>query len=440
MAEGGPKGYGAMSLPAGLGMIGLSLFKEAGLPYAEPSYQRIHEAYLCSVAPNGGIDYGFKIWDHAVIVLADEKGAPKNSPRGIGFECLDGMTGIGKYSIQWPTTADPRYRPTDWIDKEAKTNRVFDMGGAKRLVVRNMSPEEPTKPYKHNGQMCDHIARSGAGALAHKIGNADNQSWGYLADLMASGVAKSGKALLDGHASTHMHVLWGSLGAATADEKEFRAYLEDMKWWMIMAQTHDGGFVLMPGRDYASTDHVYGSRNFPTACAALILSLKEKRLRITGATSGASQTSGRGSSTGRIAPPAPQARPARSISEKKVQLLDEALIMALGELSHQGELKPLAMELSKAATKVRFSGLETDAKLTFSALQGESKASFAFADLNRADHTLLARLVAEHRPSEPEAQALAGFYLELTGDTPTADRYYEKAGEDFKETIDALFE
>jgi Flp pilus assembly protein TadD len=121
-------------------------------------------------------------------------------------------------------------------------------------------------------------------------------------------------------------------------------------------------------------------------------------------------------------------------------LLDEALIMALGELSHQGELKPLAMELSKAATKVRFSGLETDAKLTFSALQGESKASFAFADLNRADHTLLARLVAEHRPSEPEAQALAGFYLELTGDTPTADRYYEKAGEDFKETIDALFE
>lgn len=446
MAGGGPKGYGAMALPAGLGMVGLSLFKEAGLPYAEPSYQRIHEGFLCSVAPNGGIDYGFKIWDHAVIMLDDPKGAPKNSPRGIGFECLEGMTGIGKYTIAWPTTADPRYRPTDWIDKEAKTNRVFDMGGGKRMVVRNMSPEEPTKPYKHNGKMCDHIARSGAGALAHKIGNADNKSWGYLGDLMASGCAKSGKALLDGHASTHMHVLWGSLGAATADEKEFRVFLEDMKWWMIMAQTHDGGFVLMPGRDYASTDHVYGTRNFPTACAALILSVKEKKLRITGAGSATSSgsTSSSSSRPSRIPrktePVIPAGRPARNISEENIKALDEELITALAELSHQGQLKPLPMDLSKAAAKVQFFAVEQDAKLTFKALRGESKASFAFTDLTRADHTILARLVAEHRPTEPEAQALAGVYLELTGDTPTADKYYEKAGPEFKEKIDKLFE
>ena len=44
-----------------------------------------------------------------------------------------------------------------------------------------------------------------------------------------------------------------------------------------------GRFGIMPGRDYASTDHVHGTRNLPTACAALILSLKEKRLQITGA-------------------------------------------------------------------------------------------------------------------------------------------------------------
>jgi hypothetical protein len=442
MAEGGPKGYGAMALPAGLGMVGLSLFKEAGLPYAEPSYQRIHEAFLCSVAPNGAIDYGFNTWDHAVIVLEDPKGAPKNSPRGIGFECLEGMTGIGKYTIQWPTKADPRYKPTDWTDQEAKTNRVFDMGGNKRLVVRNMSPEEPTKAYKQNGAMCDHIARSGAGALAHKIGNADNKSWGYLGDLMASGTAKSGKAILDGHASTHMHVLWGSLGAAMAEEKEFREYLEDMKWWMIMAQTHDGGLVLMPGRDYASTDHVYGSRNFPTACAALILSVKEKKLRITGAGSStsSSSTSSRGSTSNKVATVVPKGRPARGLSEEKIKTLNEELITALAELSHQGQLKPLPIELSKAAAKVQFTGVEKDGKLTFKALKSESKASFAFSDLTLADHTILARLVAELRPTEAEAQSLAGVYLELSKDTPTADRYYEKAGADFKETINTLFE
>ena len=198
------------------------------------------------------------------------------------------MTGIGEYAVVWPTKADPRYKPTDWLTKEQKTNRVFDMGKSRRMVVRNMSPTEPRIPYKQDGKACDHYARSGTGALAHAIGHSEDKSWNYLSDLMATGCAKSYKGLLDGHASTHMHVLWGSLGAARASEKDFREYLDYIKWWMIMAQTHDGSYVVMPGRDYASTDHVYGTRAFPTACAALILSVKEKRLRITGAANGAS--------------------------------------------------------------------------------------------------------------------------------------------------------
>lgn len=429
MAGGGRKGYGAMAMPAGLGMVALSLFKEAGLPYAETSYQRIHEGFLSSVTPSGSINYGFNIWDHAVIVLDDPNGAPKNSPRGIGFECLEGMKGIGKYSVIWPTKADPRYRPTDWLDKESKTNRVFDMGKGKRMVIRNMAPDEPTKPYKHAGGAADHHARSGTGALAHKIGNTDNPSWGYLGDLMATGCAKNGRGLMDGHASTHMHVLWGSLGAAAADPKDFREYLEEIKWWMIMAQTHDGGYVIMPGRDYASTDHVYGTRNFPTACAALILSVKEKKLRITGAT-------GDGSSANLV----PQSRPSRSISSEKLELLDKSLLTALGELSQASQLKPLPMDLSKAAAKVWFSGVETDGRLIFSAVNGDSKASFHLGELSPEDRTMLARLNAQLRISDPEAQALAGIYLEINGDTSTADRYYERAGEGIQTTLKALFD
>jgi len=199
-----------------------------------------------------------------------------------------------------------------------------------------------------------------------------------------------------------------------------------------MAQTHDGGFVVMPGRDYASTDHVYGTRNFPTACAALILSVKEKRLRITGAPNEASGKSESSVSS--------LSRPARSLSEEKRALLDESLLKSLAELSHSGKLKPLAMSLSKAQTKIWLSAVESDLKLTFQALRGTSKASFAFTDLTEADHVLLARLAAQLKPEDTEAQALAGIYVELSGDTTTADKYYARAGDEIQATLEQLFE
>lgn len=432
MADGGPKGYGAMAKPAGLGMLALSLFKEAGLPYAPDSYERIHEAFLDSAGTSGQIDYGFKGWDHVVIELKESGASPKNSPDGIGYECKEGLRDAGKYTITWPTKEDPRYSSTAWVKSEIETNRVFDKGGNSRLVVRNMSPEEPTKPFKHDGGGFKHHGRSGAGALAHAIGNKQQQSWKHLSDLMATGCANSGRQLMDGHASTHMHVLWGSLGAALADPEDFRNYLEDIRWWMIMAQTHNGGFVVMPGRDYASTDHVYGTRNFPTACAALILSLKEKRLRITGATgTAAGKTPSRQSSA---------QRPARSVADEKRALLDRSLLSSLAELSHSGKLKPLAMSLSKAQAKVWLSAVETDSKLTFQALTGNSKASFALAELTEADHILLARLAAQLMPKNSEAQALAGIYVELGGDTATADKYYARAGEGIQATLESLFD
>lgn len=64
IAAGGPKGYGAMALPGGLAMVAMSLFKEAGLDHAAPAYDRLHQAFLRSVGPNGAIDYGFKGLDH----------------------------------------------------------------------------------------------------------------------------------------------------------------------------------------------------------------------------------------------------------------------------------------------------------------------------------------------------------------------------------------
>ena len=428
MAAGGPKGYGAMALPAGLGMVALSLFKEAGLDYAEPAYNRIHQGYLDSAGSNGEIGYGFNSWDHAVIVLEDPKGAPKNSPKGIGFECLEGMKGIGGFQIVWPTKQDSRYRPTDWLKSEQEKNRVFDMGDGKRLVVRQMIPDEPTRRYKHDGRPCGHFARTGAGALAHKIGNRDNKSWGYLSDLLATGCAKSGPKLLDGHASTHMHVLWGSLGAALADEKDFREYLDYIKWWMIMAQAHDGSYVVLPGRDYASTDHVYGTRNFPTACAALILSLKERRLRITGWTPGGAEGM------------ADKPREPRVLLDENAPLLGRTLLTTLAELSHAGAITPTPINLSKANGQVAFVRVERDGKLAFRAMGGGTEASYPLDALSAADHAQLGRLIAKLRADDPEAQALAGILMELSGHTELADKYYEALPEPLKNKLYDLFE
>lgn len=434
IAAGGPKGYGAMALPGGLAMVAMSLFKEAGLDHAAPAYDRLHQAFLRSVGPNGAIDYGFKGLDHAVIVLAAPT-AKKGGPQDIGFLVSEGMDGIGDYTIEWPTKADPRYRPTDWLKKEAASNRVFDMGGAKRLVVRTLPESEPKKPIDHNGQPCDHHARSGVGALAHTIGNRDNPSWLHLADLMATGCAKSSKGLLDGHASTHMHVLWGSLGAALASEKDFQGYMDGIKWWFIMAETHDGGLVVMPGRDYASTDHVYGTRVFPSACAALILSVKEKRLQITGAAS-----SGNPAAQAPPPPAVPTTRTPRTLTPAKKTLLDQSLLNSLGELNLAGSLKPLPMDLANREGKFRLVKVASDAHLTFQPDSAGEPLVVLFSDLAESDRALLSRLVARLNPTSGEAQILAGIHMELAGETTLADDYYRQAGQAFKPMLDALFE
>jgi len=436
VAEGGPKGYGAMSVPGGLAMMSMSLFKEAGLDYGQPAHERLFQAYLRTVDGGGGIGYGFNGLDHAVIMLTGPNAKKSNSRRGIGFIIESGMKDLGPYTIEWPVKGDPRYKPTDWLENEAATNRVFDYGGAKRLVVRTQDVAPPTQPFQHNGRRVDHLARSGTGALAHAIGNADREDFGFLAQHLATGCARSPQSLLDGHASTHMHVIWGSLGAALADEKEFRAYMEGIRWWFIMAHTHDGGFVVMPGRDYSSTDHVYGTRVFPTGCAAVILALKERRLQITGAARGpAAKTV----ITTTSAPNASTGRPARELPEEKKILLDRYLVHTLAELGQADRLEPLPMSLSKTSAKVVLVKIEKDGRMTFQVQGGEKRASYGLGELSSEDRTLLSRLVARLKPEDAEAQAMAGIYLELGGDTGLADEYFKKAGEGLAPVIDGVF-
>jgi hypothetical protein len=285
IASGGPKGYGSMSQPGGLAMVAQSIFERGGLRFDEDCYQRIHQAFLFDVGPNGEIGYGFKQWDHAVIeVLGDSRKNIKNK-RGIGFRNEGDMEGIDEFKVVWPTPKDPRYKPLDWIKNERERIRTYVIDKNKLVLIRDMSQKAPSRPMQHNGRRAGHYGRTGLGAIAHSIGSKSNPEWKYLAQHLGQSCANSPQSIFDGHASTLMHTHWGSLGAFHGGEKGFRHYMDNIKWWFIMGQTHDAGFVPMPGRDYASTDHVYATRIMPSAIAALILSVKERQLLITGADS-----------------------------------------------------------------------------------------------------------------------------------------------------------
>lgn len=285
IASGGPKGYGSMGQTGGLAMVAQSIFEAAGLNFDEACYQRTHQGYLATVAPNGSIGYGFRGWDHAVIRVKDKSVLDAMKKRGIGYRLQKGMEGIGPFDVVWPTKADPRYKPLDWIKNEADGVYIYVSSKDTVSLIRDMSRKNPTKAMKHDGRPTQSFGCTGQGAIAHSIGARKHPEWKYLAQHLSHSCANSADSMFDGHASTLMGTHWGSLGAIHGGQKAFRHYMDNIKWWFIMGQTHDNGFVPMPGRDYASTDHVYATRIMPSAIAALILSAKERKLQITGANS-----------------------------------------------------------------------------------------------------------------------------------------------------------
>ncbi len=296
----GKKPYASIAAISGLNMVAMTLFKKAGLPYDKDLYQKIHQHYLNSTSLTSvDIAYAFKDANHinppaihpthAVIKLKDpSKGL---SGRGPGYRCPTGMKGIGDFEIVWPTKADPRWKPTDWIAAEANTNSVSEMAEPGLRTVSRNHPQyrqmpEPTQPFQ-TSRSGGHLAPVGMGALAHLIGNEDKPSWQYLGRHAANTCALGPGNAFDGHAASNLHAFWSILAAARSDNPAVRqAYFNYMKTFLILSETHNGGLILQPwGRDRANcnSDVSYGPRTLTTATGAILLALGERRLQITGA-------------------------------------------------------------------------------------------------------------------------------------------------------------
>lgn len=289
---GNNKGYGAMAAPAGLSMLAMSVMKGAGLEIDEKTYNEIHQSYLRSVTHEGAsFAYCFAASpDHASITLEDPKKCWTD--KGPGFRVPTGMKDIGKYTVGWPTPKEnrkihlgPLGTDTSWVEREKDTNDVYMFFKNRpnvRIVVRNYNLPEPTKPYKTTKACAQ--APVGLGALANCIGNEDKKSWQYLGTHCGNSSALGYGTWFDGHASAGMHHLWVGLGASRAEEAKFRKFMDGIKWWFIMQQTHNSTYLNCPNRDRPTgANKNYGPHTMSSANAALILSVSKRVLQITGA-------------------------------------------------------------------------------------------------------------------------------------------------------------
>jgi len=347
-----------------------------------------------------------------------------------------------------------------WLEQNAAKLNMYDLDKSRRLVVAEEILPEPTSPYSTGSRGGGHNAPVGMGALAHYIGNKDNTSWNYLGKHMATCCARSPKTLWDGHASSVMHAFFGVLGASRADEKEFRAFLDYSKTWIILSETHDGkGLVEQPfGLDRNSTCSISLDRQVYSHVALLLLSLPKRQLLITGAdfaqpaaaaststtSSGARKTTSYFESAAYRGTPKPEvpvqpSREARKLAAERLVSLNRALLSTLVKLSADGMLEPLPIGLSVTSQSVLLTTANAEGALTFKA-QNRQEATLNFNDLTGVDHVTLALLVAKLKPTSGDAQAMAGVYLETLGRVSDADSYFEKAGAESRQKLEKLFD
>jgi hypothetical protein len=265
-----------------------------------------------------------------------------------------------------------------------------------------------------------------------------------------------------------MHAFFNILGAARADEKDLRNFLDYYKTLIVLSESHDGkGLIEQPfGTErYGNCSGLARDRKTFSYTTVLIFSIPKRKLLITGAdfdkpagpttakaytpsdpstpssssTTSVSEGSPADAPAATVSAPAHVQRKARTITPEKVDKLDATLQGILVKLSDAGALKDVPLSLSPTKAKVYLKGADSEGKLTLQVVSGSDKARLSWRHLSAQDTATLALYVADIKPDSKDAQAIAGVYLEKMGNVDKADQYYEKAGPDSRKKLEALF-
>jgi len=125
------------------------------------------------------------------------------------------------------------------------------------------------------------VGRQGLSIIVHQLAG-DRDADDYV-KRVTKHLAKSKTRLNDGHGDNVQAVFWGLLGIQlSGDKAAIREMFDYNKAFINMARTHDGAFVVQPGRNAAEKAYYLSPRIHPTAAMVLALGMSDPRLRIQG--------------------------------------------------------------------------------------------------------------------------------------------------------------
>jgi hypothetical protein len=127
------------------------------------------------------------------------------------------------------------------------------------------------------------MGRTGAAALAHYLSPSGGKVYYDYARRAAKCIGDHPKTFPDTHGSPLLGMAWTALGAAV-DPPSFRKLMDHNRWSLSLAHCPDGTFYYQPNRDNNAQDYSAAPRLAATAATALILSVKNRALQMTGAT------------------------------------------------------------------------------------------------------------------------------------------------------------
>ena len=123
---------------------------------------------------------------------------------------------------------------------------------------------------------------TGASALAHYLSLRGGDAYLAFAKRNARCIGDHPTTFPDTHGCPLLGMVWTALGA-TVDPPSFRKLMDYNRWAFSLSHCPDGTFYYQPNRDNNPQDYAAAPRLSATAATALILTVKYKKLQMTGA-------------------------------------------------------------------------------------------------------------------------------------------------------------
>lgn len=135
--------------------------------------------------------------------------------------------------------------------------------------------------YRHARGAYTPVGRQGLNLIVHHLAQRDGT--GDYVSRVTSGMVTSKTRLNDGHGDNALAWGWALLGVQlSGNTTATREFLDYNKAFINMARTHDGAFVIQPGRNLAEKAYYMSPRIHPTAAMVLALGTDQPKLRIQG--------------------------------------------------------------------------------------------------------------------------------------------------------------